>query len=210
MRLAIAWREHLHRCLVGVQHALGQYLLLQRVHQRLQVHTADADPGAQRRLRDRQASARVDTFLPIERKMVTELGHQRMRQQAGGGDALVDDVRRNRCLREGLALPACPLTPDMAFDREHAGGVVQLLADVFANALERAAARASLGLWLVTDLSARQLGRQRLAFRLVLGLRLGRRDQSFQLGLDRLKVCIKSLFQQAESRACSRADLAVR
>lgn len=173
MRLAVAWREHLHWCLVGMQYALGQYLRLQCIHQRLQTHAADADPRAQRRLRDRQAGACVDAFLPVQREMVAELGHQRMRQQAGGGDALVDDVRRNGCLGESLTLTAYPLAPDMTFDREHARGVVQLLADVFANALERAAACASLGLRLVTDLSARQLGWKCLALRLVLGLRPG-------------------------------------
>lgn len=55
--------------------------------------------------------------------MVAELGYQRKRQQAGGGDALVDDVRRNGCLGESLTLTAYPLAPDMTFDGEHPRGV---------------------------------------------------------------------------------------
>ncbi|CAG9186974.1 hypothetical protein LMG32289_06715 [Cupriavidus pampae] len=76
-----------------------------------------------------RAGACVDAFLPVQRQMVAELGHQRMRQQAGGGDALVDDVRGNGYLGESLTLTAYPLAPDMMFDREHARGVVQLLAN---------------------------------------------------------------------------------
>ncbi len=72
--------------------------------------------------------------------MVGKLGDHDVGQQPGGRDALVDDLRRNRCLDQGLAVIADPFATDMAFNGEHAGRVVQLLADILADALECAAA----------------------------------------------------------------------
>ena len=72
-------------------------------------------------------------------------------------------------LRDRLALRAGPLAADMALDGEHAGFVVELLCDVFADALQLAAASASGVTWIVVNDLAWKLCRQWLA----LGLRLG-------------------------------------
>jgi hypothetical protein len=42
--------------------------------------------------------AAEDRFLAVQRQVVSVLGHQHLRQQPGGGDALVDDVRIDRRL----------------------------------------------------------------------------------------------------------------
>ncbi len=135
VRLALAGFEHRHRRLVGVQDGVGQHPFAQRVDERLQLHAAGADPLRQRRSRDRQASAAEDRFLAVERQVVHELGDQHLGQQARSGDALVDNVRRHRRLHQRLALGADPLATYVAFHREHAGHVVELLGHVFADAL---------------------------------------------------------------------------
>jgi putative transposase len=79
---------------------------------------------------------------------------------------------RGGCLGDGLALRAGPFAPYVPLHREHAGHIVQLLGDVFADALHLAVATGRAtggGLGLVADLMARQVGRQRLAFGLLFG-----------------------------------------
>ena len=83
-----------------------------------------------------------------------------MRHQAGSGDALVDDGRRHRRLYERLALDASPLASYMPLDREAAGQSTELLRDVFADALElAAAARGAAGgvFGLMVNISPRQV-----------------------------------------------------
>ena len=67
--------------------------------------------------------------------MVCVLGHQHLGQEASCRDTLVNDLRGHRCLNQALALGAGPLAADMALDCEEARRVVELLADVFADAL---------------------------------------------------------------------------
>ncbi|MNP23841.1 hypothetical protein D3C76_1165660 [compost metagenome] len=71
--------------------------------------------------------------------MVSKLGNHDVGQQPSGRDTLVDDLRRNRCLNQRFAVIADPFATHMAFDGEHTGRVVQLLADILADALEYAA-----------------------------------------------------------------------
>ena len=59
-----------------------------------------------------------------------------------------------------------PLAADVALDREHARGVVELLAHVLADALHRAAAAAHGLFRLMAHFHARQVRRQRAALRL--------------------------------------------
>ena len=66
--------------------------------------------------------------------MVSVLGYQHLGQQARGGNALVNDMRIDRRLGDGLSLCAGPLAPDVAFHGEHAGHIVELLGHVFADA----------------------------------------------------------------------------
>lgn len=72
--------------------------------------------------------------------MVGKLGDHDVGQQTCSRDAFVDDLRRYRCLSQCFAVIADPLATDMPFDGEHAWRVVEFLADIFTDALERAAA----------------------------------------------------------------------
>ena len=154
--------EHLHWRLVGVQHAVAEYLGLQSIDQRLQPHAAGADPLRQGGAGDGQTGAAKDALLPVQRQMIGVLGHQHLGQQTGGRDTFVDHMRVDRCLLNSFALCAGPLAPDVTLHCEHAWHIVQLLCHVFADALHLAAATgraAGGGLGLVVDLAPRQLGR---------------------------------------------------
>ena len=130
--------------------------------------------------------------------MIDVLGHQHLGQQAGGGDALVDDVRRHRRLDQGFALGADPLAADVPLHGEHAGLVVQLLGHVLADALQLAATAAGGVLGFVVDLPARQALRQRLALWLLLVvLVLRRRGCLLDLGGQGGQVGVDGFFQQA-------------
>ena len=105
--------------------------------------------------------------------MVSELGNHDAGQQPGSRDALVDDLSRNRCLDQGFALIADPFATDVPLNGEHARGVVELLADVFTDALELAAAGTLGAVRLVEYQRARQFGRQRRSLGLLPWLALG-------------------------------------
>ena len=85
VRLLLARRHHRHGCLVGMQHAVAQHLVLECVHQGLQLHAAGSDPLGQCRARQRHACPRKDAFLPVQRQVVGVLGHQHLSQKAPGG-----------------------------------------------------------------------------------------------------------------------------
>ena len=166
----LAGLEHLHWRFVGVQYAVAEYLGLERIDQRLQSHAAGTDPLRQGGARDGQTGTRIDAFLAVQGKVVGVLGYQHLGQQAGGGDAFVDHMRLDGCLGDGFALDAGALAADVALNGEHARHIVQLLGHVFTDALHPATALAGARLGLVPDLSTWQIGRQRLAFGLLLGL----------------------------------------
>ena len=42
-----AWREHLHRCFIGVDDLLPEHYVAQRIDQRLQLHASNANPLGQ-------------------------------------------------------------------------------------------------------------------------------------------------------------------
>ncbi|MPM43877.1 hypothetical protein SDC9_90554 [bioreactor metagenome] len=115
-----------------------------------------------------------------------------MREQACGGDAFVDHMCIDRHLRDRLALRASPLAADVTLDGKDAGFVVELLCDVFADALQLASTVAGSGVGIMVNDLARKLCRQRLAFGLRLRCRcriwwLQLRDlftDSRQIGLD--------------------------
>jgi len=94
---------------------------------------------------------------------VVVLGDDHRGQQAWGGNAFVDDLRgHGRCL-DRLAARAGVLAADMALHEKLRGHAVELLADLFADALERLAAGAVAGLDFVVVIDARQVGREGLA-----------------------------------------------
>ena len=55
--------------------------------------------------------------------------------KARGGDALVDHMRCNWSLGDGLALGAGPLATNVALHREQTGHIVEPLGHVFSDAL---------------------------------------------------------------------------
>lgn len=173
---------------------MAQHLGRQCVDERLQLCAAFADPLRERRAGDGQASALEDALLSVERQVIEVLGDQHLGQQPGRGDALVDDVRRDRRLQELLAARACPLASHMAFDGEDAWLVIQLLRDVLADPLHLAAARADRALGLVVHLASRQMGWQWLAPGDLLVLRPG---GLIELGAGLRDVGVQRLLEQA-------------
>ena len=199
VRLAVAGLQHRHRCLIGMQHlALEQHRFL-CIDQRLQANAAHADPLSQRRSRDRIAGTAEHLFLPVERRMIRILRDQHLRKQSGSRDALVDHLRGHRCLDQRLAFHARPLPPHVPLDLEHARRVVELLADVFADTLQLAAAVAGRAVRLVANLDARQARGERFTFGLLFGRRRNRRCQLqiVELCLHRLEVGIQRFLEQA-------------
>ena len=121
-----------------------------------------------------------------------------MGEQPSGRDALVDNVRRNRCLDQRFAVITDPLASDVAFNREHARRVVELFADILANTLEGAAALAVAIVGFVMDQGARELWRQCGAPRFLLCFgRNGRCLQCLKLSLNRRDIGIDQVVQQA-------------
>ena len=132
--------------------------------------------------------------------MIRKLGHQHLGQQSGCWYALVNDLRRYRCLRQCFTVGTDPFATHMALDREHARRVVQLLGHIFANALELAAALAGCGVGFVVDIHARQVGWQSSTFGLLgwLGIRLRWRREVLEFLLDGGKVFVEGLIEQAD------------
>ena len=91
--------------------------------------------------------------------MVSKLGDYDVCEQARSRDALINDLRRNRCLDERCAVIADLFATHMELDGKHAGRVVQLLADILADALEGAAAWALSVVRFVMDQCAGKLSR---------------------------------------------------
>jgi hypothetical protein len=109
--------------------------------------------------------------LAVQRQVVVELGHHHLGQQTGGRDALVDHLRRHGGSSNALAARAGVFAADVAQHEELGWYAVQLLADLFADALQGLTAGA-VGLGdLVVVLDAGQAGGQRLAHGLALGAR---------------------------------------
>lgn len=181
-----------------MDHALRQYRLAQGIDQWLELYAGLSDPLRQCRTRDSQTRTAKDLLLPVQRQMIGVFGHHDMSQQAGSRDALVDHLGWYRRLDQCFALATGPLATHMLFDGEHARRVIQLFADVFADALQQAAAGALSVRRLVTDHSTRKLGWQRCALGLLAGFsRSRRRIEGFQLRLDSGNVRVEQIIQQA-------------
>ncbi|KGS74134.1 hypothetical protein X942_5546 [Burkholderia pseudomallei MSHR5596] len=149
-------------------------------------------------MRDRQTRTCKDAFQSIERQVIGVLRHQHPCKQRSGRDALVDHLRWNRRLYQRLARLAHPLAADMPLDREHAGRIVQLLADVLADAYALATTRAGRVVRFMMDVGARELRRQWGAFRLLTRLAGPLlRLQRFELGLNRRQICVDRFVEQA-------------
>ena len=193
MRLASARIKHRHRCFIGMQHRVGQHLGFQRINQRLQGDAHPAYPLGQGRLRNRQAGSAEDAFLTVQGQMIQILGNQDVGEQTRARDALVDYMGGHGGLHQGFALDTGPLAANVALDRKGARRVVQLLGDIFANALHLTATGTGRRFRFVVNLGARQFWRQRFAFGLALGLRFGKLRQLFS---DRRHVRRQGFFEQ--------------
>ena len=68
--------------------------------------------------------------MSVQRKVITVFRNKHVCQQAGGPNALINDMRWHRRLGQGLALAAHPFATNVTLDGEHARRVVELLADV--------------------------------------------------------------------------------
>src|SRR5206468_4784781 len=82
--------------------------------------------------------------------------------------AFVCPLRRHRRLDQGLALRTGPFAANVALNVEHAGGVVELLAHILADALQRAATTAHGSFRLMAHFHPRQMRRQRATLGLLL------------------------------------------
>jgi hypothetical protein len=113
VRLAMAGLEHLHRSLIGVYHPVLQNVVVQDIHQRLELHTATAHPSTDCGAKNGHPGTAKDGLLAVQRQVVNELGDEHLGQQPGGGDSLVDDVRRYGGLHQDLAVAARLFTTHM-------------------------------------------------------------------------------------------------
>lgn len=135
--------------------------------------------------------------------MVGILGHQHLREQGRSRDTFVYHRCGHRRLHQRAACRTRPLATHVPLHGEHAGGVVQLLADVLAYALEGAAASARGVLRFMSHLAPWQPLRQGRALGLLLFvIRLGRQRglQRGQLFVDRGDVTVHGLVK----RPCAR------
>lgn len=142
---------------IGVNYALAQHRFTQSIDQRLELHAGLSDPLGQGRASDGQPGAAKDFLLPVEWQVIGKFGHHHVGQQACGWNTFVDDLRWHRRLDQCFAMTAGPFTTHMLLDREHAWHVIQLFADIFADALKLAATGALGVFWFVTNHSARKL-----------------------------------------------------
>jgi hypothetical protein len=104
-------------------------------------------------------------------------------------------VGGHRRLHQGFALGAGAGAANVTFDRKGTRRVVELLGNLFADALHLAAAGAGGRVRLVVNLGARQFRRQRFTFRLALrfGFGFGKLRQFFG---DRCHIGGEGFFEQ--------------
>jgi len=98
---------------------------------------------------------------------------------------------------QGVALAADPLAADMAFNSKHARHIIQLLADVFADAFELAPTAALGVLGLVMDQCAGQFCRQGARLGCCLGLASG------ELGLSSANSALMAAMSVSTSSSSS-------
>ncbi|CQR34789.1 conserved hypothetical protein [Thiomonas arsenitoxydans] len=209
--LARARRQLGYRGLIGMQHGLLQQMVFEGLGQRFQAHPAQAHPLRQARAREVHAAAAVNLLLAVQRQVIVVLGQHHLRQQAGGGNAFVNELRWQGCSQHRLAAGAGILAADVPVHEETRGLAVELLADLLPDTAQGVALRAQAGVDLVAMLDARQLAGQGLAFGAtfawggalriggaVLGLFLGL-QQRLRLGVEELALRVQALAGLAEA-----------
>ena len=121
-------------------------MLAQRLDQRTQQRAALPHPVGQRRAFDLDALAGVDAALTVERKMVTILRHQHVREQARTGQSPRNRARRGRRLHDGVALCAGELGAHVTNHAEARRHILQHLAHGLAQFRDLPAATGALAL----------------------------------------------------------------
>ena len=104
-RRAFAFRQHRHRCVVGVDALGGQNVFFDLLHDWRQRGRASTDPIGKCRDVEIDALNRVDVALAIEREMRPILVVQHRREQLWAGTAARDRMRRCRCLCKSSRTP---------------------------------------------------------------------------------------------------------
>ena len=154
--LSQAGREHRDGGVVGMQRGAGANMPADRLSQRSEQELRLSDPIGQRGAVELDAFAGIDDGLAVQRRVVTILRDQHMRDQAWTRPPALDRQRRHRRLHDRLARPAAQLRPDMLDHLETGRDVFEHLPLVLSDPAERCAtaARAGAG-WLVGDGLAR-------------------------------------------------------
>ncbi len=209
--LARARSELGYRGLIGMQHGLLQQMVFEGLGQRFQAHAAQAHPLRHARAREVHAAAAVNLLLAVQRQVIVVLGQHHLRQQAGGGNAFVNELRWQGCSQHRLAARTGVLAADVPVHEEACGLAVELLADLLPDTAQGVALRAQAGVDLVAVFDARQLAGQGLAFGetfawggalliggAVLGLFLGL-QQRLRLGVEELALRVQALAGLAEA-----------
>src|ERR1700683_2451736 len=132
--------------------------------------------------------------------MVCELRDQHVGQKARARDTLVDNLRRDGGLYKRLAAPAYPLAPNVAFHLEGSGLVVKPLADLLPDALELTSTQTHGAVWLMSNISSRQMRWQCCAARCRLRRHRTRSLQPLKLALDRFQIRIDRLLKETALR----------
>jgi hypothetical protein len=131
----------------------------QQLMQRFQPPRRASDPMHQGRTVEIDAVARQHLHLPVQRQVPGKLRHRDMGEQRRGRQAALDGTRRRSGLHHGaLAGAAAIARATDAFDPDDCRDDVEHLADVLADAMQRAlAARAGIDRGLDDDVLARQM-----------------------------------------------------
>jgi len=160
--------EHRHRRIVGMDHAAGHHVAGDQLTEGPEQPGDVAEPFGKLAAIDIDTAASIDLSLPVERKMVAELGGGDVREEARSGHAAQDRQVGRRRLHHRLALAARDGRPDVAGDLEAAGDVLQHLGHALTDPAQLAAAAgfACIGRRM-HDVAARQLRWQLAPFLLV-------------------------------------------
>jgi hypothetical protein len=129
------------------------------LHHKYTLHAGLAHPVRQCRARDGQTSTTEDLFLSVQRRVIGEPGHHHVSQQTGVGMPL-----SITCTGAGpgpvFHTAGRPISTHIQLNRKHALRVIQLIADIFTDALKLAAARALSVARLVMGHDGRELRRK--------------------------------------------------
>jgi site-specific DNA recombinase len=154
--------EHRQRGVVDEDPGRAHDVPAQLPPQRLEPPASPSDPVAQGGAVQRDALAREDRRLTVERQEIAVLGHQHVRQQGLGGHPAGDrPLRGGRLHDRPLARAAAVARAADHPHPQHGGDDVEHLARVLADDVHGpAAARAGLVLEVDQDLDPRQVRRQ--------------------------------------------------